>query len=101
MKATTLVAIAAFAFVAACASAPKRVAQLDEARVKVEALSQDPLAQQAASRELAQRAQILTRRKRHSRRVNLRHRLLTSPTSPAATRRSARPASLRLNLAMK
>ncbi len=53
MKATTLVAIATFAFVAACASAPKRVAQLDEARVKVEALSQDPLAQQAASRELA------------------------------------------------
>jgi outer membrane protein OmpA-like peptidoglycan-associated protein len=53
MKRTTLVAIATFTLVAACASAPKRVAQLDEARVKVEALSQDPLAQQAASRELA------------------------------------------------
>ena len=53
MKTNTLVAIATFALFTACASAPKRVAELDDAHVKVTALSNDPLAQQAASRELA------------------------------------------------
>jgi outer membrane protein OmpA-like peptidoglycan-associated protein len=53
MKTKTLVAIATLAFVTACASAPKRVALLDEAHSKVDALSNDPLAQQAASRELS------------------------------------------------
>jgi outer membrane protein OmpA-like peptidoglycan-associated protein len=53
MKTNTLVAIATFALFTACASAPKRVAELDDAHVKVNALSNDPLAQQAASRELA------------------------------------------------
>lgn len=53
MKYATILAIATLGFMAACASAPKRVAQLDEARAKVHTLSQDPLAQEAASRELA------------------------------------------------
>lgn len=39
--------------IAACASAPKRVEQLDQARADVQTLSTDPMAQQAASRELA------------------------------------------------
>jgi len=36
----------------ACASAPKRMEQLEQARVDVQTLSQDPLAEQAASSEL-------------------------------------------------
>ncbi|MEP7245236.1 MAG: OmpA family protein [Gammaproteobacteria bacterium] len=39
--------------IVACASAPKRVEQLDQARADVQTLAQDPLAQQAAARELA------------------------------------------------
>jgi outer membrane protein OmpA-like peptidoglycan-associated protein len=38
---------------AACASTPKNIEQLDQARSDVQTLSQDPLAQQAASQELA------------------------------------------------
>lgn len=53
MKYATIIAIAAFGFMVACASAPKNVPQLDEARTKVQTLSQDPLAQEFASRELA------------------------------------------------
>ena len=53
MKYSHIIAIAMLGFLAACAAAPKRVAQLDEARSKVEALSQEPLAQQVASKELA------------------------------------------------
>jgi outer membrane protein OmpA-like peptidoglycan-associated protein len=37
----------------ACASAPKRVEQLEQARADVQTLASDPLAQQAASQELA------------------------------------------------
>jgi outer membrane protein OmpA-like peptidoglycan-associated protein len=53
MKYATIIAIATLGFMGACASAPKNVAQLDEARTKVHTLSQDPLAQEFASRELA------------------------------------------------
>lgn len=48
-----IIAIAMLGFLAACASEPKRVAQLDEARSKVEALSKEPLAQEVASKELS------------------------------------------------
>jgi outer membrane protein OmpA-like peptidoglycan-associated protein len=44
--------VAALALFAACATAPEHVPQLDDARAKVQALAQDPLAQEAASREL-------------------------------------------------
>lgn len=39
--------------IAACASAPKTVPELEQARVDVQTLQQDPLAQQAASQELS------------------------------------------------
>jgi outer membrane protein OmpA-like peptidoglycan-associated protein len=52
MKTKLAVAIAVAAILAACASAPKKNDQLDEARAQVQTLSQDPLASQAASREL-------------------------------------------------
>jgi outer membrane protein OmpA-like peptidoglycan-associated protein len=44
----------------ACASTPSRVEQLERARVDVQTLSQDPLAQQAASQELANARSSLT-----------------------------------------
>ena len=44
--------LAAVALVTACASAPKRSEQLEQARAEVETLSQDPLASTAASQEL-------------------------------------------------
>jgi outer membrane protein OmpA-like peptidoglycan-associated protein len=40
------------AMLAACATTPERIPALEEARAKVQALAQDPMAQQAASREL-------------------------------------------------
>jgi len=43
---------AALIGLAACATTPESVPQLEEARAKVEALAQDPLTQRAASREL-------------------------------------------------
>jgi outer membrane protein OmpA-like peptidoglycan-associated protein len=52
MKYQHLIAIVTLGALAACASAPKRVPQLDEARAKVEALSQDQHVQEVASREL-------------------------------------------------
>jgi outer membrane protein OmpA-like peptidoglycan-associated protein len=54
-------AIAMLGFLAACASEPKRIAQLDEARSKVEALSQEPLAQEVASKELSAAQENLKR----------------------------------------
>ena len=55
MKYTTVsvTAIASAVLLAACASTPKNIEQLDQARSDVQTLSQDPLAQQAASQELA------------------------------------------------
>jgi outer membrane protein OmpA-like peptidoglycan-associated protein len=51
MKSLIIVGVSA-AFLAACASAPQRSEQIDEARAQIEILSQDPLAQQAAGRDL-------------------------------------------------
>jgi outer membrane protein OmpA-like peptidoglycan-associated protein len=56
-----IIAIATLGFLAACASEPKRVAQLDEARSKVEALSQESLAQEVASKELSAAQENLKR----------------------------------------
>jgi outer membrane protein OmpA-like peptidoglycan-associated protein len=55
VKHTTIsvTAIASAVLIAACASTPKRVAELDQAHADVEALAADPLAQQAASQELS------------------------------------------------
>ena len=48
-----IIAISTLGFVAACASQPERVAQLDEARTKVQALSEEALVQEVASKELS------------------------------------------------
>src|SRR5262249_20789512 len=45
----SVTALASAVLVAACATTPKRVEQLDQARADVEALAADPLVQQAAS----------------------------------------------------
>jgi outer membrane protein OmpA-like peptidoglycan-associated protein len=47
-----IIPLMAVAFLAACASAPERSEQLEQARAHVQTLSQDPMAAQAASREL-------------------------------------------------
>ena len=52
MKRTHLFAITTFALLAACSSELQRVPQLDEARAKVEALSDEGLVQEVAGREL-------------------------------------------------
>ncbi len=52
MKKVSLVPIAVAAVLAACASAPSRNDQLEQARAQVQTLSQDPLAAQRASEEL-------------------------------------------------
>lgn len=52
MKSKLIVPVAVAAILAACASAPSKNDQLDQARSQVQTLSQDPLASQAASREL-------------------------------------------------
>lgn len=53
-------AVASALLMTACASAPKRSAELDQARADVQTLTQDPLAQQAASQELASARNSLT-----------------------------------------
>lgn len=55
MKYTTVTvsAIATAMLMAGCASAPKNIAELDQAHSNVEALAADPLVQQAASEELS------------------------------------------------
>jgi outer membrane protein OmpA-like peptidoglycan-associated protein len=54
MKISTLMTImASSAVLAACASTPERIESLEQARTEVQALSQEPLASEAASRELA------------------------------------------------
>jgi outer membrane protein OmpA-like peptidoglycan-associated protein len=45
--------LAALCVLAACATTPERVPQLEEARAKVQTLAQDPMVQQAASEQLA------------------------------------------------
>lgn len=52
--------IAAAVLLTACASTPKRVEQLEQARADVQTLAQEPLAQQAASQELANARSSLT-----------------------------------------
>lgn len=53
-KNASLVSIAvAAALLTACASTPKRIESLEQARTDVQTLSQEPLASEAASRELA------------------------------------------------
>jgi outer membrane protein OmpA-like peptidoglycan-associated protein len=52
MKYSHIIAISMLGVLAACASQPERVAQLDEARSKVQALSNEALVQQVASKEL-------------------------------------------------
>lgn len=52
MKYNLVVTLAVASILAACASAPKKNDQLDQARAEVQTLSQDPLSSQAASREL-------------------------------------------------
>ena len=47
-----LISVAAAAVLAACASAPQRNDQLEQARAQVQTLSQDPLATQVATRDL-------------------------------------------------
>ena len=53
MKSAYFPVVAAFTLFAACATTPERVPQLEDARAKVQALAQDPMVQEAASRELA------------------------------------------------
>jgi outer membrane protein OmpA-like peptidoglycan-associated protein len=54
MKNSTLITImASSAVLAACASTPDRIESLEQARTDVQTLSQEPLASEAASRELA------------------------------------------------
>lgn len=52
MKHQLAITLAVASILAACASAPKKNDQLDQARAEVQTLSQDPLASQVASREL-------------------------------------------------
>jgi outer membrane protein OmpA-like peptidoglycan-associated protein len=47
-----LIAAAVAALVASCASAPQRSDRIDQARAEIQTLSQDPLAQQAAAKDL-------------------------------------------------
>ena len=58
MKQVILVGVAA-ALLAACASVPQRSDQVDQARAEIDALGQEPLAQQAAGRDLAAARQSL------------------------------------------
>jgi outer membrane protein OmpA-like peptidoglycan-associated protein len=52
LKLISASALATVMLLTACATTPKNVAELDKARSDVQTLSQDPLAQQAASQEL-------------------------------------------------
>jgi len=57
------------AAIAACASAPQRSEQVEQARAQVQTLSQDPLAQQAAGKDLeAARKALQTLKTRSGRR---------------------------------
>lgn len=52
VKKNALIVVAAAAILAACASAPPRNAELEQARAHVQSLAAEPLAQQAAARDL-------------------------------------------------
>ncbi|MEX2151573.1 MAG: OmpA family protein [Steroidobacteraceae bacterium] len=52
MKSAVLPVVAALFLFAGCATTPERVPELEDARARVQSLTQDPLVQQAASREL-------------------------------------------------
>lgn len=54
-----LTGVTCVAVLGACASAPERIEQLEQARADVQSLEQDPLAQQAASKELAAARNVL------------------------------------------
>ena len=58
MKQVILVGVAA-SLLAACASVPQRSDQVDQARAEIDTLAQEPLAQQAAGRDLAAARQSL------------------------------------------
>lgn len=60
-RAAASVSLAGALILTACASAPERVEQLEQARTEVQTLSQDPSAQQAASAELAEARESLAR----------------------------------------
>jgi len=60
-KLTITTLIASAALLAACASMPEPVPELEQARTSFRVLSQDPLAQQAASEELASARDSLTK----------------------------------------
>src|SRR5687767_2730382 len=61
VKALIVLALAASAFVAGCASTPKQIDQLEQARAEVETLSQDPLAAQVANADLTAARDSLNR----------------------------------------
>ena len=61
MKSVFLPMVAALVLMAGCATTPERVPELEDARVKVQSLAQDPLVQEAASRELAAARNALQR----------------------------------------
>jgi len=56
---TILLALTGTVLAAACASTPERLEQVEQARTEVQTLSQDPMAQSVASRELANARQSL------------------------------------------
>src|SRR5665213_2020742 len=58
MKQVILVGVAA-SLLAACATVPQRSDQVDQARAEIDTLAQEPLAQQAAGRDLAAARQSL------------------------------------------
>jgi outer membrane protein OmpA-like peptidoglycan-associated protein len=58
---TSITAVVSAILMAACATAPKNIEQLDQARSDVQSLASDPLAQQAASQELANARSSLDR----------------------------------------
>jgi OmpA-OmpF porin, OOP family len=57
----SMTAIVSALLIAGCASTPKRMEQLEQARADVQTLSQEPLAQEAAARELKNARESLER----------------------------------------
>jgi outer membrane protein OmpA-like peptidoglycan-associated protein len=61
VKSLLLPVVAALVLAAGCATTPERVPELEDARAKVQSLAQDPLVQEAASRELTAARNALQR----------------------------------------